>query len=83
MVTAARKVRSNEKLCQSLGAQLLEGNVPYIQDGTPIKGEIADLLYWPRNIVIDLGSEELNQLIERIWIERNDGCEKEGEKYAA
>jgi hypothetical protein len=84
MITAARKLRSNEKLCQKLGAQLIEANVPYVQNGRQIKGELADLLYWPRNLFIDLGSPELNSLKERIWIERKDNCfKKEGERYAA
>jgi len=83
MVTAARKIRSNEKLCQSLGAQLLDGNVPYFQDGAKIKGEIADLLYWPRNLFIDLGSPALNELKGNIWKERNDKCHPQGERYAA
>lgn len=84
MVTAARKIRANERLCRSLGAQLLDENVPYTQDGIPVAGEIADLLYWPRNLFIDLGSSELNELKARIWRERKDiSFRKEGERNAA
>lgn len=83
MVTAARKKRSNEKLCQSLGARLLERDVSFHREGHKIASETADLLYWPRNLFLDLGSSELNELKNQIWLNRSDLCDYQGERHAA
>lgn len=84
MVTAARKIRSNEKLCQSLGAELLDGDVPFVLDGAPVPGEIADLLYWPGDLSIDLGGDALEALKNRIWeMKKDSSFLKKGARYAA
>lgn len=83
LITAARKNRSNEKLCQNFGARLIEEDIAYTQDGSLVQGEIADLLYWPRDPSLDLGSEDLNDLKNSIWVNRTDAFKGKGVIYAA
>lgn len=69
MITAARKVRSNEKLCFKLGAKPLSLNVPYLLDGQKINNEIADLIYWDKTPII-LEDQSLNSLRKTLWNKR-------------
>ncbi|MFA5583119.1 MAG: hypothetical protein WDA09_02805 [Bacteriovoracaceae bacterium] len=67
MVTAARKVKSNEKLCYQLGAKPLMRNVPFTtKSGSYIENEIADLLYWEKN-TLSLLDKYLQYLRNQVW----------------
>jgi hypothetical protein len=82
MITAARKLRSNEKLCQKLNAKVLAENVPFTIDGKEV-GELTDLVYWPRE-KISLKSEWMEELRKDIWNKRIIANENsKGERYAA
>jgi hypothetical protein len=67
MVTAARKVKSNEKLCYGLGAICIKKDVPYRNEqGQSIDGD-ADLLYWREEVTFSLKNNYLQSLREEIW----------------
>jgi len=69
MTTAARKIRSNEKLCFKHGATVLSHDIPYLTlDGLPIDGEIADLVVWDKRGDKILQSN--NQLSLAVWNSR-------------
>jgi GNAT superfamily N-acetyltransferase len=70
MITAARKVRSNEKLCRKLGAKTLASDVPYLTEArAQIENEIADMVYWDKS-PFKLDDEFTLDLQDRIWSER-------------
>lgn len=76
MITAARKVKSNEKLCYQLGGIPLLKDVPFrTKSGDTIKNEIADLLYWKKK-QFSLTHKLLQSMREQIWAsfskEKND-----------
>lgn len=82
MITAARKLRSNEKLCQKLNAKVLAENVPFTIDGKEV-GELTDLVFWPR-AKIALKSEPMEALRKEIWNKRITANEiSKGVRYAA
>lgn len=74
MITAARKMKSNEKLCLSLGAELIAPDIPFFINGKIIPGETADLVFWKKNNTHSLTSE-LTLLKERIWKQKYDETE--------
>lgn len=68
MITAARKVKSNEKLCYQLGGEVLKKNVPFTtKSGDYIEYEIADLLFWTKKN-ISLSNRFLQNLRQEIWL---------------
>lgn len=67
MITAARKIKSNEKLCYQLGGMPLRRDVPFkTKSGQSIRNEIADLLYWKKNN-FSLADRELELMRKNIW----------------
>lgn len=67
MVTAARKIKSNQKLCYQLGGEVLQQDVPFTSKaGERIENEIADLLCWKKKKVC-LSNKNLQKLREKIW----------------
>lgn len=69
MITAARKVTSNEKLCSKLGSKVLTEKIPYLIDGHPVPNEIADLIYWEKKSVGPV-NEQLEFLKKSLWKNR-------------
>ncbi|HLW57225.1 MAG TPA: hypothetical protein VKY27_07560 [Bacteriovoracaceae bacterium] len=67
MVTAARKLKSNEKLCYQLGAKpLLKDVVFSTKSGQVIERETIDLLFWENNH-FSLLNPNLQNLRTQIW----------------
>lgn len=67
MVTAARKLKSNEKLCYQLGAKpLLKDVVFSTKSGQIVEQETIDLLYWENNY-FSLLNQSLQKLRTQIW----------------
>ncbi len=67
MVTAARKLKSNEKLCYDLGAISIQNNLHYMSEQSNTTAETVDLLYWKRNVTFSLKDSNLQTLRESIW----------------
>lgn len=61
MVTAARKMKSNEKLCYLLGAKPLVTSIPYkTHDSKTVGNESVDILFWDKNKTSQVESEVEN-----------------------
>lgn len=67
MITAARKLKSNEKLCYDLGAISIQNNLHYMSEQSHATVETVDLLYWKRNVTFSLKDSNLQTLRETIW----------------
>lgn len=75
MVTAARKMKSNEKLCYKLGAKPIVSSLPYwIEDKKQVNEETVDLIYWDKT-PLKLDDPLLMTLKERIWEKKIDAKE--------
>jgi hypothetical protein len=67
MVTAARKIKSNEKLCYKLGAKPISSSLPYwIDDEKQVNEETADIVYWDKT-PLTIDDLLISSLKERIW----------------
>lgn len=67
MITAARKLRSNEKLCYDVGGVCMMKDVPYRSGAVEMRNEMTDLLYWRQNTNFCLLNRQLQDLREKIW----------------
>ena len=67
MITAARKLRSNEKLCYDVGGVCIKRDVPYRNGSIQLNNELTDLLYWKKNVTFSLLNRQLQDLRNKIW----------------
>ena len=67
MITAARKLRHNEKLCYDVGGVCMKKDVPYRNGAIELSHELTDLLYWRKGVEFSLLNRELQSLREKIW----------------
>lgn len=67
MITAARKLKANEKLCYDVGGVCLMKDVAYKSEGSATTQETTDILYWRPHIQFSLLNPELQKLREEIW----------------
>lgn len=67
MITAARKLKSNEKLCYDLGALSIQKNLSYTSEQSDNTNETVDLLYWKNDVTFSLKDYNLQTLRENIW----------------
>lgn len=75
MVTAARKMKSNEKLCYKLGAKPIASSLPYwIEDEKQVNEETVDIIYWDKT-PLKLEDPLLMSLKKRIWENKIDATE--------
>lgn len=72
MITAARKKKSNEKLCYKLGAKAISTSVPYwIEGHKQVNEESVDIIYWNKKPLV-LEDDHLNLISLKIWKSRID-----------
>lgn len=71
MVTSARKRKSNQKLCQKLGATILEANVAFTIDGKVMEEEQTDIVCWKKQRT-SLEDPALQNLRDEVWNKRID-----------
>ena len=81
MITAARKLRANEKLCYDVGGICWTRDVPYKSEGAQATEELTDILFWRPHIEFSLLNPQLQKLREEIW--RNFQREKQYELLSA
>lgn len=66
MISAARKLKSNEKLCYQLGAKCLLKDVAYKSEGSMATNEMTDIVCWKPNVELSLTNRELQFVREEL-----------------
>lgn len=69
MLTATRKLKSNDKLCAKFGSHTLASDLPYTLSGKKVGQESVDLIYWHKDSPLII-EDKLNPLHNNIWNER-------------
>lgn len=67
MITAARKLRSNEKLCYDLGGICFKKDIAYKSEDSQDSVELTDILYWKPNVHFTLFNPLLQEIREKVW----------------